>query len=121
MSTNEVGVVYTRPWGDYRPLILAEGFQVKLLNINPGGRLSLQKHSKRAEHWVVVKGEPTLTLGESKKVYHRDQVVYIPIGEVHRIENFTEQSCQLVEVQIGDYLGEDDIERIEDIYGRTEL
>lgn len=119
MSENEVGIVYERPWGSYQTLMLEQGFQVKLLTINPAGQLSLQKHFKRSEHWVVVKGSPTLTLGETKKVYQRDEVIYIPIGELHRIENLTQSVCQLVEVQIGDYLGEDDIERIEDVYGRV--
>lgn len=118
MSINKTGEIYTRPWGSYQTLAMATGFQVKILTINPGGQLSLQRHFKRSEHWVVVKGAPTLTIGENKQTYQRDQVVYIPIEVLHRIENFSAEICQLVEVQIGDYLGEDDIERIEDIYGR---
>ena len=118
MSNNEVGEIYRRPWGEYQTLALESGFQVKILTILPGGRLSLQRHFQRTEHWVVVQGEPTLTIGDSKKVYHRDQVVYIPLEALHRIENLTDENCQLVEVQVGDYLGEDDIERIDDGWSR---
>ncbi len=118
MSQNEVGKTVERPWGSYTTLALASGYQVKTLLIKPGGRLSLQRHFQRSEHWVVVQGEPTLTVGDSVKVYQRDQVAYIPCQALHRIENFTDTLCQLVEVQVGEYLGEDDIERIEDVYGR---
>lgn len=119
MSQNEVGQTYTRPWGCYRTLALETGFQVKILTVNPGGRLSLQKHFQRSEHWVVVRGTPTLTIGEKVQEYQRDEVVYIPKEAKHRIENLTDAVCQLVEVQIGDYLGEDDIERFDDVYGRS--
>lgn len=119
MTNNEVGKVYHRPWGSYQTLALASGYQVKVLNIVAGGRLSLQKHFRRAEHWVVVAGHPTLTIGDTQKVYQRNDCVYIPIECLHRIENFTEEECTLVEVQVGDYLGEDDIVRIEDVYGRN--
>lgn len=115
---NEVGKIYERPWGSYQTLALADGFQVKILNILPEGRLSLQKHFKRSEHWVVAKGTPTLTIGDTSKAYHPDESVYIPKDTIHRIENFTDSLCTLIEVQIGAYLGEDDIVRIEDVYGR---
>ncbi|PIQ42486.1 MAG: mannose-6-phosphate isomerase [Gammaproteobacteria bacterium CG11_big_fil_rev_8_21_14_0_20_46_22] len=115
---NETGKLYERPWGSYQTLALHSGFQVKILTINPGGRLSLQKHFKRSEHWIVVKGMPTLTINDTKKTYQVNEAVYIPIEALHRIENLSDTACQLVEVQIGDYLGEDDIERVEDVYGR---
>ena len=115
---NEPGKIYERPWGSYQTLALENGYQVKILNISAGGRLSLQKHFKRSEHWIVTKGTPTLTIGDEKKCYSPNQSVYIPQDTLHRIENFTEEPCTLVEVQIGTYLGEDDIVRIEDIYGR---
>ncbi len=118
-AINNVGQTYTRPWGSYTTLAQQDGFQVKILTINAGGQLSLQRHFKRAEHWVVVAGEPTLTLGDTKRDYQRNEHIYIPTEAVHRIENFTDQQCQLVEVQVGDYLGEDDIERLEDIYDRN--
>lgn len=118
MELNEIGQIYTRPWGSYQTLALAAGYQVKILTIQPGGRLSLQKHFKRSEHWVVVAGRPTLTVGETQREYYVNESVYIPKEAVHRIENFTDELCTLIEVQVGDYLGEDDIVRIEDVYGR---
>ncbi|MFT3741786.1 MAG: phosphomannose isomerase type II C-terminal cupin domain [Gammaproteobacteria bacterium] len=116
--TNEVNQVYHRPWGSYQTLALGDNYQVKILTIQPGGRLSLQKHFRRCEHWVVVQGNPTLTIGDEQRVYQINEAVYIPIEAKHRIENFTEGVCVLIEVQVGDYLGEDDIVRFEDVYGR---
>ncbi len=116
---NEIGVLYERPWGTYQTQVLESNFQVKVLTVNPGGKLSLQRHFKRAEHWVVVRGEPIITIDDDRKRYTVDQSVYIPVGSLHRIENETEVACVLVEVQVGDYLGEDDIERLEDSYGRV--
>jgi mannose-6-phosphate isomerase len=116
---NEVGKTYQRPWGTYQTLAIAPGYQVKIINVQPGGRLSLQKHAQRSEHWVVVHGEPTLTVQGKTQVYRRDESVYIPKEGVHRIENLSGEMCTLVEVQVGDYLGEDDIVRIEDVYGRN--
>lgn len=115
---NKINQLYERPWGTYQTLALDDNFQIKILTVFPGGRLSLQRHFKRAEHWVVVKGAPTITLGDIQKKYTVNQAIYIPIETLHRIENHTDQPCQLVEVQVGDYLGEDDIERVDDIYGR---
>lgn len=120
MSINEPGKIYERPWGTYQTLHINNQCQVKLLTVNPGGRLSLQKHFKRAEHWVIVQGEPTVTINDNRKNYQVNQSVFIPVEAVHRIENLTTEICQLVEVQVGNYLGEDDIERLEDIYGRME-
>lgn len=118
MSINEVGKVYERPWGTYQTLAMESGFQVKILTVNPGGQLSLQRHFKRAEHWVVVQGSPTITIDESSEIYQKNAAVYIPTKAKHRIQNLSDNLCQLVEVQVGDYLGEDDIERFEDVYGR---
>ena len=119
MSINEIGKVYDRPWGTYQTLAMASGFQIKILTVNPGGQLSLQRHFKRAEHWVVVKGLPTITIDDSEKTYPVNNAVYIPVKSKHRIQNLTGEVCQLVEVQVGEYLGEDDIERFEDVYGRV--
>jgi mannose-6-phosphate isomerase len=116
---NDVGKIYERPWGTYQTLMLEPGFQVKLLVVNPKGQLSLQRHFRRAEHWTVVAGEPTLTVGDKVKVYQVDDHAYIPVETLHRIENFTGEIVKIIEVQVGDYLGEDDIERIEDIYHRA--
>ena len=90
-----------------------------MLTVKPKGKLSLQRHFKRAEHWVVVRGKPTITIDSTRKQYAVDQAVYIPVTSLHRIENETAEECVLVEVQVGDYLGEDDIERLEDSYGRV--
>lgn len=117
-SINEIGKVYERPWGTYETLGMDNGYQVKIITVNPGGRLSLQKHFKRAEHWVVVKGSPTVTVDESVTIYQVNEAIYIPMGSVHRMENKTNEPCAIIEVQVGSYLGEDDIVRLEDIYGR---
>lgn len=119
MDNNEVGKIYQRPWGTYETLRIENNYQVKALTINPGGRLSLQKHFKRAEHWVVVAGSPTLTINDQTQVYAVNESVYIPIEAIHRIENFGAETAKIIEVQVGNYLGEDDIVRLEDIYGRN--
>ncbi|MFZ9036204.1 MAG: phosphomannose isomerase type II C-terminal cupin domain [Francisellaceae bacterium] len=121
MSTgyiNEIGEIYTRPWGTYKTIDQGQGFQVKVIEVIPGGRLSLQKHFKRAEHWVVIKGVATITVDESIKDYAVNDHVYIPVESVHRLENKTDELIAIVEVQIGSYLGEDDIVRLEDVYNR---
>ncbi|MCZ6743010.1 MAG: mannose-1-phosphate guanylyltransferase/mannose-6-phosphate isomerase [Alphaproteobacteria bacterium] len=108
-----------RPWGSFRNVDAGAGYQVKRITVKPGGRLSLQKHARRAEHWVVVVGTATVTRGEEVVELHANQSTYIPIDMAHRLENRTEEELHLIEVQSGDYLGEDDIERLEDIYGRS--
>lgn len=108
-----------RPWGHYERVDDGEGFQVKRLSIRPGGRLSLQMHRHRAEHWVVVRGTAKVTRGEETFLLSKNQSAYIPQGTRHRLENPTEEVLDLIEVQSGDYLGEDDIVRFEDIYGRA--
>ncbi len=108
-----------RPWGSFHNVDAGAGYQVKRITVKPGGCLSLQKHARRAEHWVVVVGTATVTRGEEVVELHANQSTYIPIGMAHRLENRTEEELHLIEVQSGDYLGEDDIERLEDIYGRS--
>lgn len=107
-----------RPWGNYESIDRGSGFQVKRITVNPGGRLSLQSHRHRAEHWVVVSGTAIVTIGEERKPLKRNESVYVPIGAVHRLENMEVEPLELIEVQSGDYLGEDDIERYDDVYGR---
>ena len=107
-----------RPWGYYESIDMGERFQVKRIVVIPGGMLSLQKHRHRAEHWVVVKGTAEVTIGESKRAVHENESIFIPIGTVHRLANQGKIPLELIEVQTGSYLGEDDIERIEDIYKR---
>ena len=109
-----------RPWGYSQEIDLGERFKVKRLVVYPGGRLSLQRHAKRAEHWVVVKGVATVVRGDETLVLTADQSTYIPLREIHRLENAEDELLHVIEVQTGDYLGEDDIERFEDIYGRTD-
>ena len=108
-----------RPWGYFDSIDHGEGFQVKRLFINPGAKLSLQKHQKRAEHWVVVKGIALVTCGEKKYKLTENQSTYIPKGEIHRLENCEKNPLEIIEIQTGNYLGEDDIIRLEDDYERS--
>jgi mannose-1-phosphate guanylyltransferase/mannose-6-phosphate isomerase len=108
-----------RPWGYYESIDAGERFQVKRIVVMPGGVLSLQKHRHRAEHWVVVRGTAEVTIGEKVRAVHENESVYIPIGSVHRLANKGKIPLELIEVQTGSYFGEDDIERLEDIYRRT--
>jgi mannose-1-phosphate guanylyltransferase/mannose-6-phosphate isomerase len=108
-----------RPWGYYESIDMGERFQVKRIVVIPGGKLSLQKHRHRAEHWIVVKGTAEVTVNDTVKNVHENESIYIPIGSVHRLANQGKIPLELIEVQTGSYLGEDDIERIEDIYKRN--
>jgi len=107
-----------RPWGSYDSLENMEGWQVKRLIVNPGAVLSLQKHARRAEHWVVVKGKARITKNDDVFDMGVNESTYIAVGDVHRIANPFDEPVHIIEVQCGDYLGEDDIVRIEDNYGR---
>lgn len=107
-----------RPWGAYTSLNLGERFQVKLIRVKPGCSSSLQIHHHRSEHWVVVKGTARVTLGDKRVLVSENESIYIPVGQAHRIENPGKLPLELIEVQTGSYLGEDDIVRIEDDYGR---
>jgi len=107
-----------RPWGWYDNIHEGDGFKVKRIWVEPGGRLSLQKHNHRAEHWVVVSGTAEITKGESTQVLTQNQSTYIRVGEIHRLVNPGPGFLEIIEVQSGDYLEEDDIVRIDDIYGR---
>ena len=107
-----------RPWGSYELLVEGEGFQVKQIVVNPGQRLSLQLHHHRAEHWVVVRGTAEVVNGGETMLLNEDQSTYIPIGAKHRLSNPGKYPLELIEVQSGSYLGEDDIVRFEDVYGR---
>ncbi|MBI5006911.1 MAG: mannose-1-phosphate guanylyltransferase/mannose-6-phosphate isomerase [Nitrosomonadales bacterium] len=108
-----------RPWGSYTVLEEdPEGFKLKRIEVAPGARLSLQSHAHRSEHWVVVSGTATVTNGDEVITVHKNQSTYIPIGAKHRLENRGDEPLHIVEIQVGDYLGEDDIRRYEDNYGR---
>jgi len=108
-----------RPWGWFDSIEMGSFFQVKRLHINPGAKLSLQMHHKRAEHWVVVSGSATVIKEEEISVLKAGESTYIPMGTTHSLENKTKEQLEIIEVQSGSYLGEDDIVRFEDIYGRT--
>jgi mannose-1-phosphate guanylyltransferase / mannose-6-phosphate isomerase len=108
-----------RPWGSYQSVDMGERHQVKRIMVKPGGRLSLQKHHHRSEHWIVVHGTARVTVNEAVKTVHENESIYIPIGAVHRLENPGKIALELIEVQTGSYLGEDDIIRIEDDYRRS--
>lgn len=108
-----------RPWGWYEGIDIGERFQVKRIMVKPGEKLSLQMHHHRAEHWVVVSGSAMITIDDVTKLYTENESTYIPIGSTHRLENPGKLPLHLIEVQSGSYLGEDDIVRYEDTYGRS--
>ncbi len=107
-----------RPWGYYQSVDQGERYQVKRIVVRPGGRLSLQKHYHRAEHWIVVRGAAEVTLDGGAHLVHENESIYLPIGSEHRLANPGKIDLELIEVQTGSYLGEDDIVRIEDVYNR---
>ncbi len=108
-----------RPWGWYEPVHGGPGFQVKQIMVAPGGRLSLQTHAHRSEHWVVVSGVADVHLDGVQTQLQCDQSIYIPLGSVHRLANASDAPLHVIEIQSGHYLGEDDIVRLEDAYGRV--
>jgi mannose-1-phosphate guanylyltransferase/mannose-6-phosphate isomerase len=107
-----------RPWGEYSVLETGPRFKVKRIVVNPGQKLSLQLHYHRSEHWVVVTGTAKVTIGQEEKLLHENENVYISKSAVHRLENPGKVPLEMIEVQVGEYTGEDDIVRLEDIYGR---
>jgi mannose-1-phosphate guanylyltransferase/mannose-6-phosphate isomerase len=117
-EVDQHAIVY-RPWGTYQTIDRGERFQVKHIVVKPGGRLSLQLHHKRAEHWTIVEGSGQVTCGDEVFMLHENESTYIPLGTRHRLENLGDKPLRLIEVQSGSYLGEDDIVRLEDVYGRT--
>jgi len=117
-SESNVHRKVSRPWGWYDSVEMGENFQVKRLHVKPGAKLSLQTHQKRAEHWVVVNGTATVINGEDTLTLKKGDSTYIPVGVVHSLENNTSKELEVVEVQSGSYLGEDDIVRLQDEYGR---
>ena len=108
-----------RPWGWYEVIDQGERFKVKNIEVKPGHRLSLQKHHHRTEHWVVVSGTAEVQLNEDKQLLGENQSMYIPLGCMHRLSNPGKIPLKIIEVQSGSYLGEDDIVRFRDFYGRT--
>jgi mannose-1-phosphate guanylyltransferase/mannose-6-phosphate isomerase len=110
--------VVNRPWGTYQTVDSGAGYQVKRITVKPGAKLSLQKHARRAEHWVVVNGTARVTRDDDLLTLAPGMSVHIPLGAVHRLENIGTDRLELIEVQSGGYLGEDDIVRLADDYGR---
>ncbi|HEV2698604.1 MAG TPA: cupin domain-containing protein, partial [Terriglobales bacterium] len=108
-----------RPWGYYQAVDMGSRYQVKRIVVKPNARLSLQKHFHRAEHWVVVRGTAEIEIGDNTRTIHENESAYIPIGSVHRLTNPGKIPLELIEVQVGSYLGEDDIFRFNDQYGRA--
>jgi mannose-1-phosphate guanylyltransferase/mannose-6-phosphate isomerase len=109
----------SRPWGTYESLMNVDGFQVKHIVVKPGASLSLQMHHHRAEHWTVVQGVARVTRDDEVLDLTANQSVFLPLGCRHRLQNFGEENVEIIEVQVGDYLGEDDIVRFDDVYGRV--
>jgi len=109
-----------RPWGEFNSIHRGEEHQAKSIVVNPGGQLSLQYHFHRSEHWVVVRGVASVTVGQDIMELAPGQHVFIPQGALHRLENHTDEPVEIIEVQYGSYLGEDDIVRVEDVYNRPE-
>ncbi len=118
-SETELHREVSRPWGSFDSIDRGDKYQVKRITVNPGSRLSLQYHHHRAEHWIVVSGCARVTIGSTTKLVAENQSVFIPIGEKHCLENPGTIPLELIEVQSGSYLGEDDIVRLEDLYGRA--
>jgi len=108
-----------RPWGYYQDIDLAARYRVKRIVVKPGSKLSLQKHFHRSEHWVVVRGVAEVTVGDAVWLVHENESVYVPIGSVHRLANPGKIPLELIEVQVGSSLGEDDILRLDDVYHRA--
>lgn len=118
-NTYKRGEKDNRPWGTWEVLDSGEGFCVKRILVTPGNILSLQSHNFRAEHWIIVKGEAVVTLGEEKLPKKANESVYIPVGVKHRIQNDSQENMEFIEVQTGETLDENDIIRYEDTYGRA--
>ena len=119
MGLTEIHRTAYRPWGGYASILSGDRFQVKRLFVKPGKKLSLQKHHHRAEHWVVVTGTAEVTVDGTVTMLSENQSIYLPLGCVHRLANPGKITLELIEVQTGSYLGEDDIIRFEDEFGRV--
>jgi mannose-1-phosphate guanylyltransferase / mannose-6-phosphate isomerase len=108
-----------RPWGYYQGVDIGSRYQVKRIVVKPNAKLSPQKHFHRAEHWVVVRGTAEIVIGTETRIVHENESAYVPIGSIHRLANPGKIPLELIEVQVGSYLGEDDIVRFNDQYGRA--
>ena len=120
MTEQQNHSTFERPWGKFEIFATSENYQVKRLTVYPKGKLSLQSHQHRSEHWVVVRGTAKVTNGEQTLILEENESTFIPLGHIHRLENPAPNNLEIIEVQTGDYLGEDDIVRYKDIYNRLE-
>lgn len=120
MTAESIDTTGMRPWGSYTVLEEGRGYKIKRIEVNPGHRLSLQMHHHRSEHWIVVSGTAKVTCGEKISIIHQNQSTYVPQCHAHRLENPGIIPLVLIEVQNGEYLGEDDIIRFEDDYDRNQ-
>jgi len=118
VEADEHTTVY-RPWGLYTVLCSGQGYKMKKIVVNPGQVLSLQMHYHRSEHWIVIGGTAKVTIGETEQMVHENESVFVPQTTKHRLENPGKLLLEIIEVQNGSYLGEDDIVRFEDMYGRV--
>lgn len=118
MPKKRIQKIVKRPWGKFEIFATAKNYQVKRLTLFPKAKISLQSHNHRSEHWVVVHGKAKVTNGNDVTILHENESTYIPVKHVHRLENPGKKNLEVIEVQTGDYLGEDDIIRYEDIYNR---
>ena len=118
IATGSASATELRPWGSFTVLEEGRGYKIKRIEVNPGHRLSLQMHYHRSEHWIVVSGTAKVVCGDKELIIHQNQSTYVPQGNVHRLENPGVIPLVLIEVQNGEYLGEDDITRFEDDYSR---
>ena len=116
---NEVGKIYERPWGTYRTIEQRDNYQIKHITVKPGKRLSLQYHHHRDEHWTLIKGKGVVQLNAVSVKLAVNQYMFIPKKAHHRMTNDTDEVLEFIEIQVGDYLGEDDIVRVEDDFGRV--
>ena len=108
-----------RPWGGYEVIYKTDGVQVKRIEVKPRSRCSLQRHLKRSEKWIVIRGAGVVTLGQKEMTVRKGSTIDVPQGEVHRIHNTADEPLVFIEIQFGDYLGEDDIIRLADDFGRA--
>jgi len=109
-----------RPWGYFNSISRKDNYQIKIISLNPSAKISLQKHKHRSEHWIVISGIATVTLGEKVFDLHVNESIFIPAEEIHRLSNNQTTELKIIEIQTGEYLEEDDIFRIEDIYQRNQ-
>ena len=115
---NQIGKIYERPWGYYRTIEITDNYQIKHITVKPGKRLSLQYHYKRDEHWTIIKGNGLVQLNDKLSDLGVNDTIFIPRESRHRMTNNTDEFVEFIEIQTGDYFGEDDIVRLEDDYNR---